>query len=299
MGWSKFAPEGSQEMYCVGRPPDMRGKGLPQWLCVPLLLWCGTRAAVAQDIDVRTFVEWESFGKGAWKQVRVYRETFDETGKLASASTADAKTTLQEIDAKGFTLRVDVTVEVAGKQFTAQPQVAWYGFHGESKGQTVQAQHLGAEALDLNGAKLPTEVFQITIREGTLRRDVRAYCSEQYPHVLRKQSVLVDPSGEQEKELDRVMVEAVALNLPYRVLSELKSTAHLKTLHQRPDSHTLTWEVHCEEIPGRVVAHWSTKTDPATGRLLERSTLELVDFGLGTEPPLNPPMPRRPLFRRR
>ncbi|MBM3998153.1 MAG: hypothetical protein FJ297_01195 [Planctomycetes bacterium] len=287
-----------------------------------VLLFLAPRIATAQQAseaepEVHTFVEWESFGAGSWKQARIYRETFGEGGKLIGTSIADAKTTLQTIDERGFTLRADVTVEVAGRRFAAQPQVAWHGFHGESEGQVAQPHHAGQATFRLNGQAIPVDVFRITTAEGDLRRDTEAQCGVVFPHLFRKQSILIDPSGgaapanggrsavaalekdanPKPREIDRVLVEVIATDLPHRVLSEWKPTAHVRTVRERPDARTVTLEVHCEEVPGRVVAHWSAKTD-AAGRLIERSTLELTAYGMGSEP-ADRPIVRRPFFRRR
>lgn len=251
-----------------------------------------------QEPPVETFVEWQGFPPGAWKRVRVRRETFDEKGRVVSNSTADTTTTLMSIDDQGFTLRAEVVVEVAGRRFSTQPQEVWYGFNSQTKGQTCSTKRLGSEPLEVNGHKLQTQACQVTVREGQLERTIRANCIDAFPEVVRKQSVLVDLSANPPKELDRLTSEVLALDLPHFVGTELKSVAMVRTVVTRPEGRTVTIELHCREVPGRVVAHWSTKWD-SQGRVVERSVLELMDYFAGpiTDPTRLAPL-RRPLLPR-
>ena len=74
---------------------------------------------------------WGQFDPGTWKTVRVTTETFNEQGQVVSTSTADATTTLVDIDNDGVTLEIQTCMEVAGKRFEAEPQTVKQGFHGE------------------------------------------------------------------------------------------------------------------------------------------------------------------------
>lgn len=285
---------------------DLRVRNLVATVSLLLWVFCaagsGSARAWAQDelkeAEVRTFREWEGFDVHSWKQVRVIREAFDDRGEVASSSTADTRTTLIAVDDQGFTLQAEVTVELAGKRFTEQPRVVWYGHHGQGKGRSVTAEKVAVEPVEINGRKYDTDVFKIAIREGTLERQTSAHCSDVFPYVLRKRSTLADPAQPAAREQDRLTVDVVAVDLPFRVLSELKSASYVRTTLRRSDAQTVTLEVHCQDVPGQVVAHWSTTTN-AEGRLVERSTLELVDFGAGAEPMAQEqPGIRRPLFRR-
>ena len=74
-------------------------------------------------------------------------------------------------------------------------------------------------------------------------------------------------------------VDVLALSMPYKVLSENKTTSLIKTVHNRSDGMTVTVEVHTPEVPGGVVAHTSKQLD-LDGNLIRRSTLELVDYSV-------------------
>jgi hypothetical protein len=72
----------------------------------------------------------------------------------------------------------------------------------------------------------------------------------------------------------------MAIDMPSKVLTEIKSTSHVRVMHQQGKASTLTLEVHAADVPGGVVSHTSKETDE-TGRVVRRSTLELLDYGIG------------------
>jgi YD repeat-containing protein len=245
----------------------------------------------------RTHREWESFPIGSWKLVRLNRETYTD-GKLTATSTADTKTTLVARDENGFTVEVDMKYEVAGKQFDPPAEMVWYGFHGQAKTESVSSEKLGNELVEVDGTQIHADVYRLIFNEGAARRrDVRTHLSPEFPYLLRKRSVVIETEGEKERELDRVSTEVIAIDLPFKVLDQLEATSHVRTTSHGPSGHSVTIEVHCESVPGSVVAHWSRKTD-AQGRLLERSTLELLEFGLVDEHSTSQRLIRRPLLPR-
>ncbi|GIW93753.1 MAG: hypothetical protein KatS3mg110_1794 [Pirellulaceae bacterium] len=280
-------------------PQGMRGRiSSMAALLVGVVVAVVAAISSAQDSPVVTLHEWRSFSPGAWKRVRVLRETFDDKGHPVNRTTAETTTTLVEIDENGLKLRAEVSVEVAGRRFAPQPQEVWYGFQGQTKGQVAETSRLGTEKIELNGQKFDAQVCQVLVRDGKLERTSRLYCVEEFPHVLRRQSVLLDLSGEQPKELDRLTSELVAWNLPYPYDRELLSVAMIRTVAVRPDGKTVTIELQSPEVPGYVVAHWSTRWD-AAGRIVERSVLELLDFDTGADAARAPAGPlRRPLLHR-
>src|SRR4051812_30111574 len=71
---------------------------------------------------------WGRFKTGSWKNVRVSSETLDAQGKVTGVSKTQTKSTLVELDASGYTLEIEVNVEVSGKKFAAQPQYVRQGF---------------------------------------------------------------------------------------------------------------------------------------------------------------------------
>ena len=63
--------------------------------------------------------------------MRVVTESLNAQGNVESVNTTDIKTTLTQLESSSYTLKVEVTVEVAGRRFAAEPKLVKQGFHGE------------------------------------------------------------------------------------------------------------------------------------------------------------------------
>ncbi len=74
-------------------------------------------------------------------------------------------------------------------------------------------------------------------------------------------------------------VEVTAVNTPHEVNGQTRPTSHIRTVHKTNKGTTTTLEVRCEDVPGGFVSHTSEQTD-SSGRVVERSTLELVDYAV-------------------
>jgi hypothetical protein len=225
---------------------------------------------------------WGSFQPGAWKLVRVVTETFDEQGNVTGISTTETRTALKEIGEAGVVLDVEVVLEIAGKRLDAAPQTVRQGFHGEPIEQQVHVKNLGAGHVLVEGRKIPCQVEQVEVIGSSNKIVTKTYWSPTVaPFVLRRESVTTDLQGT--TVLSQSTVDVVALDMPCKVLAEMKSTSHVKTVVTHPKGTTTTLSVVSVDIPGGVVCHTSKEMDEK-GRLIRRSALELIDYGLEPEP---------------
>ena len=98
-------------------------------------------------------------------------------------------------------------------------------------------------------------------------------------------------------------MDVVSVEMPHKVLSEIKATSHIRIrekLHAT-GGEAITVEVQCPDVPGWVVSR-STKLLDKDARVVQRTTLELVDFDAKpTEPQVaaKPPKGERARDRRR
>jgi hypothetical protein len=254
-----------------------------------LLVWAGAATSGwAQDAGIfREHHAWGRFSPESWVRVRKQTEEFDEAGRLKTVSTTETKTSLVAVDDFGCTLRVEVAVDVAGKRFAAQPRMVRIGYYGESDGDLATMRMIGNETLEIGGNKVPCMVLEASVN-GSNEKSVStiSYCESVSPFVLKRQTVVTDSSGQQVRR--QTAVDTLAVDMPYKVLTELKTVAYLRTSekHVQGSSHTL--EVYCLEIPGGVVTHSSKEFD-AAGHLLRRSTLELIDYASVVDQPTADP----------
>ena len=218
---------------------------------------------------------WAQFGVGSWKLVRVYTETLSESGDVASVSITETKTTLDQVDEKGYALKVEVTVEVAGKRFQAEPKYVAYGYHGE----------LGPMLLAIEG-------------EATKSISTVEYTNAVAPYFLKCTTESIN--SETQTPNYHSVVEVIAVDMPEKVLTEVKSAAHVKTIETFENgSSKVTLEVHCDSVPGGVVSHTSRQV--GADHRVTRSTLELLDYEALSKAPEDErsTKARRGLFQRR
>ena len=248
--------------------------------------------AWAQGDDTARLVHaWGRFGEGSWKRVRVTNESLDSLGNIVTTVT-ETTTTLTELGEDGYTLRVEVIVDVAGQQVTTKPKLITRGFNGELEGQTVSVRKIGTRDFRVDDRTIPCELQQIVIDRGDSKLTTSVHVAKNtMPYVLRRTTVTTDPAGMTTRLESNA--EVVEVERPYRLFGRSVPTATIKTVQNTPHGNTVTEEVFSDEIPGGVVSHVSTQTDPE-GVVIRRSTLELLDYHAVPGSP-----PRRRLFGRR
>lgn len=221
---------------------------------------------------------WGRFEPGSWSKVRKWMEELDEKGTVKSASTTETKTTLTAVDETGCTLQTEVTVEVAGRRFVAQPRQFRVEYDGGNTDKRAVLRKVGEKVCDVGAKSIKCVALEGTLTGTDTRVTSRLdYSDSVPPFVLRRETVTTSADGKQ--VLEQTVVEVIAVEMPQKILTELKSAAHVRTLLKQQNGSTFTLEVVCLDVPGGVVAHTSKDLD-TSGRLVRRSTLELLDYGV-------------------
>jgi hypothetical protein len=252
---------------------------VPSRICLlaicTVLTALGTTACAQETLLPREKHPWGRYSPGSWKRMRLTTETYDQHG-VATASISEIKTTIKTIDAKSYTLLTEEMVGVGGSSLLKTAREATFGFSGENSGQKVEVKKIGDSELVLNGRKIPCEVRQVVMNgEGAMHTTATAYYSADVtPHVLRKEQTTSNGSA---AEPATSTEEVVALGMPYDVLGQRRTVAFVHTVHKVAAKSKVTMEVCCDEVPGGIVARWSKELD-ADGKLIVRTTLELVDY---------------------
>ena len=221
---------------------------------------------------------WGRFGKGSWREVRILTENFDEQGALTNSSTTDNKTTIEDVTPERVTLRIEVTVEIAGQKFPSQPQIIKQGYAGENVGQSVSIKPLSHEVLVVDDREIRCETQQIEIVGGASKEvSIISYSPRLTPAILKRKSILSDVASA--RTTQESVSEVYALDRRLNVLGENKTGFRVRLVQKNDRGTTTTRSVHVLDVPGEVVSHTSEKLDPK-GRLVRRSTLELVAYGV-------------------
>ncbi len=220
---------------------------------------------------------WGRFDPGAWKLVRVVTETLNERGQVVSTNTADTRTTLIDLDDDGVTLEVQACVEVAGKRFQAEPQTVKQCFHGELAVPNLKLSDPVDGQVVIEDRKIACKVYRLEAVGAQEKTAIHLYCSTAVPpYILKREGVTTDPDGK--NVLSETSVEVIALDMPVRIRGETRSGSHVKTVHKNAKGTITTLAVILPDVPGGVVGHNSKEADKS-GRVIRRSTLELLDYG--------------------
>jgi len=233
--------------------------------------------ATQSELTPRDLHVWGRFDPGTWKRVRIVTETLNEKGAVVDTTTTETKTTLVRADAGRLTLRIEATVEVAGRRFESPPQTVEYGYYGEPPGQRSEAKFVGSEQLTIDGRQVSCEIRQVVATSADQKQVTRMYLSSDVePFVLKRETTMVKDGGRTDSN-QSTEVEVIALDMPYRVLRDTKSAAYERTIQQTPRGTNITLDVTCVDVPGGIVARTSKEMN-SKGQLVRRSTLELVDY---------------------
>jgi hypothetical protein len=247
-----------------------------------LLFGMASRGVCADDDSLLQKAHaWGRFHPGAWRYVHMITENFDGDGRLVNSSLTENITTLDAVTAEHATLRVEVTVEIAGQRFPSQPQVIKQGYAGENVGQRVSIKALDPEALTVDGRQIRCETEQIEILGGASKEtSLISFAPRQMPAILKRRSTTSDVASD--KTTGESYSEVYALDRPVRVFDSIKNAYSVKQFQKNEHGVTITWSDHVPDVPGEIVAQSSKKLD-SQGRLVRRSTLELVAYGIDGE----------------
>jgi len=257
----------------------------------------GGLATAHEALLPRASHPWAQFQPGSWKRVRVMTETFDEMGRMTGTTVTETRISVVGVTEAEVSLQSEVAVTLGEKRFAPQAQLIKQPLAADQEGADSVVKTLGEETLAIDGEKLSTEVRQAVWNSDSLRRVRTVHLAKEgSPAILKEATLATDPTGK--TKAYSTDVEVVALDMPFKLKEELLSTAHRKVTHTNPGGTVVTLEVWSDDVPGGVVAHSSKETD-AQGRLLRRSTLELVDYHVIEPPSPVQKLSRTRLFRRR
>ncbi len=245
-------------------------------LVIGVSLGIGLDAGAVSAINFgRRFHHWGRFRPGSWTVVRQGCETLDAGGRVVSNTTSETKTVLTGVDDLAMTLRVESSVEVAGKTLDGVPQELREGLLGERPNAAVYTD-MGEEAVTVEGVAYNCQVQQTESNAGGKRTVTTTWFAPQVaPFVLRKQTKTLDPQTS--AVLSEMSMEVTRLSVPRRILARMRSVAEVRIVQQHPRGQTRSVAFTSPEIPGGIVSQTTEEFDLA-GKLLRRTKAELVDF---------------------
>ncbi len=250
-------------------------KRLPLGLC--WLIVAVAVSSVSADGIKREFHAWGRFNVGSTRHEKITTQSYDAAGKLETTSVTDQKSTLTAVGEDSYTLQVETTVEVAGSQVQSTSTLRRgfndVEFSGSSEA-TATIIDQGPSKLIVDEQPISCHLFQ-AISKGKIERTVTMlFYSERAPHLLKSEITRIPLAG---GTPSRTTFEVLSLDVPWKVGAELHSSAIGRTIRRHAKGRVVQWSVTVANIPGGTVAE-STKELDASGRLLRRSVLELLDY---------------------
>lgn len=273
----------SRELYAVKPGLPMVSGWLPLIL-VLAIVWGVVTAAVAEQPSAappvpnvpRQIHPWGKFEVGAWKVLRATTESMEDGGRTVSVT--ETRFTLTEVTDTSLAIRVEVLVEMAGKRFRTEPHVVRQGFHGEPLGGALQVRDLGSAELAIDGRTIECRVMEVNNLVSTVRTVSKIWYSTVVPpYVVKKEATATDTATG--RILEQATTEITVLDVPCRVGRQLLSTSQVKTVQRYDRGTVTTLSLVSPEVPGAIVCQTSREVD-REGRLVRRTTVELIDYGL-------------------
>lgn len=247
-------------------------------ICAALLAGSAPAAVQGQEATIPpAHHAWGHFAPGAWARVRILSETTSEDGSKI-ISTTTRTTTLKAVDENGVTLQVETTVEVAGSPVVSAPQTLQFSFDDLPAAEAGQVARtvLGPGSVEIEGVPERCTIHQIEIADTATKTVIkRFYSPDVTPHVLRCETTKVDRTTE--AVLAETIVQVTARDIPYPLGGKIHATALAQETHKHPSGAIRRLSLHAAEIPGGVLGE-STRELDSNGRVIRRSTLEMLEF---------------------
>jgi hypothetical protein len=246
--------------------------------CIGVLAGFAASASGADKSVLGQTHPWARFPAGSWRKVQIVTENYDDQGKQVETSTTDNVTTIEEARPDRVSLRVEVTVEVGGRRFPAQPQVLRQGCLGEAIGQTVSLIPMRTETIRVGNRDLSCYTEHLEILGGQSKEvGLISYCASPVPRIVRRHTTTTDVASG--STLNESTSELKTWDEVYPVLGQHKRAFRV-SLKQKSDRGTTSTEsIHVPDIPGEIVHENSEKTN-SHGQLERRSKLELMAYSV-------------------
>src|SRR6185369_7500430 len=161
-------------------------------------------------------------------------------------TTTETKTTLVRVDSKRLTLRIEATVEVAGKRFESQTQTVEYGYYGETSSERPDAKNLRNTQVTIEGRDVPCELRLVVATNVQQKQVMRLYLSDDVePFVLKRETTTVQNAKSSADQQTTAETEVIAVDMPYAVMRDLKSAAYEQTVQKTQRGTNVSLDVIC------------------------------------------------------
>ena len=221
---------------------------------------------------------WARFQPGAWRELRITTETFDNEGKVVSRSVTTQQEILQGVNEEDYVFDVQATVDLSGKHIAGDWKSRVLQLVTDSAGQIVDTQQLDGASLSVDGRLVDCQVWKIRYREDARTLVDRIYYApDLFPYILQRETSEAGEKASDQPPTERTE-KVIALAVPYVVGGRLATCSCIQTIRGGAKGNTVRVAFESDEVPGGEVAAWSTDYDDQ-GRRIQWSVQELLSYG--------------------
>ncbi len=260
---------------------------------------------------------WGRFNAGAWKKIRVIRESpiLEDRKKSSIQSTADYVITLSDNSPAYYKLTWESSLSGAGRRWNAAPKSMESNFWDESVDlKPVKFVTKADLALELEGVKYPCHWEQITFENLQKRVEVKTWRSDsgpRFPQILRQErkvyqkavssvaskigaanSDTVKPIMEWQFQASSIYTLAPTPT-PYSMLGKVHQVWKTEQEDETASGKILTTSLISLSVPGEVISFQTRQLD-TQGQVVDLTSGMVTDFGVTPDCGAN--KTRKPLF---
>lgn len=266
----------------------VRATFLPIWTLVFASWWmlCGSTNARSQEKEPAAIAPehhpWARFPVGAWRNIRILEQTFDDAEQVTSESVVRRLERLEGVEEQQFSLEQTTQIEVAGQRMQAPLARTTLGLATGQPGVVQSVTRAEPQSVTLDGRNVEASVLEVvTTGEAYSVRTRLWYSPSEPPYLLRSISEAVAPASQE--TVWRRTRKVLGRNLPFEVAGEQVGATFLEEQHVSTKGTRHSILVAVDHIPGGIAARWTKETD-AEGQLIRREVEELLDWGLEADP---------------
>lgn len=276
------------------RHVDRHHEGLPRVVMPPAFSREFTvSSAFTQSVPVEILYNvasthpWGRFSEGAWKRIRVVKETGTfGTGNPQDIahSTAEYKVTLCQVLADEFKLTWESALSGAGRRWNPAPKSTISNYWEENPELLPTEFKTKSDlSLELEGVSYPCRWEQITFENNLKRVEIKTWRSESgpnFPQILRQErKVYSKESGKAEQLLVSSLYTLAPTPTPFSVMGKVLQVWKTEQVDEKPTGKTQTTSLISLSVPGEVVSFQSNQYN-TQGALVEKSVGTVTDFGI-------------------
>ena len=149
-----------------------------------------------------------------------------------------------------MTLKVEATVDLAGKQVQSEPQVLLQGWHGDTPERETVVEDLGDDTVTIAGKRIACRIEQTEALTPGGRIVTKTWLSDRVsPYVLRRESTTYDRDNGRSRQPDPGRSRG-AVPVAIRVFRRHRQAAELRVINTHPGGVTRTRIWSSLEVPG-------------------------------------------------